>query len=175
MTLLILDNFYNSSPKITSKIIIQIFFILLIPDILWIIYFTGAWTHLSKEERAKINIEESEDIVNFWDSLWFIHGLVYFLAFIELILKGLLLYYLIYMSNSEKNAKEPIINNIKRINTLTNNSEATNEFEIKINTYFYILGMIIILITYIGPYFYYKIIQKKSFNLQKNIGVKHAI
>ena len=79
------------------------------------------------------------------------------------------------MSNSEKNAKEPIINNIKRINTLTNNSEATNEFEIKINTYFYILGMIIILITYIGPYFYYKIIQKKSFNLQKNIGVKHAI
>ena len=95
MTLLILDNFYNSSPKITSKIIIQIFFILLIPDILWIIYFTGAWTHLSKEERAKINIEESEDIVNFWDSLWFIHGLVYFLAFIELILKGLLLYYLI--------------------------------------------------------------------------------
>ena len=92
MTLLILDNFYNSSPKITSKIIIQIFFILLIPDILWIIYFTGAWTHLSKEERAKINIEESEDIVNFWDSLWFIHGLVYFLAFIELILKSLVLF-----------------------------------------------------------------------------------
>ena len=35
--------------------------------------------------------------------------------------------------------------------------------------------MIIILLAYIGPYFYYKIIQKKSFNPQKNIGVKHAI
>ena len=95
MNLLILDNFYNSSPKVTTKIIIQIFGILTIIDILWIIYFSGAWTHLSKEERAKMDIGDSEDVINYWDSLWFIHGLVYFLAFIELILKGLLLYYLI--------------------------------------------------------------------------------
>ena len=95
LTLLLLNNFYNSSPKVTSKIIIQIFGILTIADILWIIYFSGAWTHLSKEERAKLDIGDSEDIVNFWDSLWFIHGLVYFLSFVELILKGLLLYYLI--------------------------------------------------------------------------------
>ena len=79
------------------------------------------------------------------------------------------------MNNSERNVKEQIINNIKKINTLVNNSGTKNEIDIKINTYFYILGMIIILITYIGPYFYYKIIQKKSFNPQKNIGVKHAI
>ena len=95
LTLLLLNNFYNSSPKVTTKIIIQIFCILTIADILWIIYFSGAWTHLSKEERAKLDIGDSEDIVNFWDSLWFIHGLVYFLSFVELILKGLLLYYLI--------------------------------------------------------------------------------
>ena len=95
MNLLILDNFYNSSPKVTTKIIIQIFGILTIIDILWIIYFSGAWTHLSKEERAKMDMGDSEDVINYWDSLWFIHGLVYFLAFIELILKGLLLYYLI--------------------------------------------------------------------------------
>ena len=79
------------------------------------------------------------------------------------------------MSNPEINAKEQILNNIKTINTITNNSEAISGIEIKINNYFYILGMIIILITYIGPYFYYKIIQKKSFNPQKNIGIKHAI
>ena len=95
LTLLLLNNFYNSSPKVTTKIIIQIFGILTIADILWIIYFSGAWTHLSKEERAKLDIGDSEDIVNFWYSLWFIHGLVYFLSFVELILKGLLLYYLI--------------------------------------------------------------------------------
>ena len=95
LTLLLLIKFYNSAPKVTTKIIIQIFGILAIADVLWIIYFSGAWTHLSKEERAKIDIGDSEDIINFWDSLWFIHGLVYFLSFIELILKGLLLYYLI--------------------------------------------------------------------------------
>ena len=106
MTLLILDNFYNNAPKVTSKIIIQIFFILSIPDILWIIYFSGAWTHLSKEERAKINVGDSEDLVNYWNSLWFIHGLVYFLAFIELILKGLLLYYLILDYNGKYSWKE---------------------------------------------------------------------
>ena len=95
LTLLLLIKFYNSAPKVTTKIIIQIFGILAIADVLWIIYFSGAWTHLSKEERAKIDIGDSEDIINFWDSLWFIHGLVYFLSFVELILKGLLLYYLI--------------------------------------------------------------------------------
>ena len=79
------------------------------------------------------------------------------------------------MNNSERNDKEQIINNIKKINTIVNNAETNNGFDIKINNYFYILGMIIILITYIGPYFYYKIIQKNSFNPTKNIGVKHAI
>ena len=86
--------------------IIQIFFILSIPDILWIIYFSGAWRHLSKEERAKINVGDAEDLVTFWDSLWFIHGLVYFLAFIELILKGLLLYYLILDYNGKYTWKD---------------------------------------------------------------------
>ena len=79
------------------------------------------------------------------------------------------------MNDSERNVKEQIINNIKRINSIGNDSEKVNGFEIKINIYFYILGIIILLITYIGPYFYYKIIQKKTFNPQKNIGVKHAI
>ena len=106
LTLLLLNNFYNSSPKVTTKIIIQIFGILTIADILWIIYFSGAWTHLSKEERAKLDIGDSEDIVNFWDSLWFIHGLVYFLSFVELILKGLLLYYLILDYNGKYSLKD---------------------------------------------------------------------
>ena len=79
------------------------------------------------------------------------------------------------MNDSERNVKEQIINNIKRINSIGNDSEKVNGFEIKINIYFYILGIIILLIAYIGPYFYYKIIQKKTFNPQKNIGVKHAI
>ena len=90
---MILTNFYNRKPKITSKIIIQLFIILSIADIIWIIYFSNAWIHLTEEERAKT--KDDSGIGIFWDSLWFIHGFVYFLAFVELILKALLLYYLI--------------------------------------------------------------------------------
>ena len=92
---MILTNFYNRTPKITTKIIIQLLAILSFADIIWIIFFSGAWTHLSKEERAKSGNNDSEDVIQYWDSLWFIHGFVYFLSFVELILKLLLLYYLI--------------------------------------------------------------------------------
>ena len=93
LILMILTNFYNRTPQVTSKVIIQLFTILSIADIIWIIYFSKAWIKLSDEERTKIGNESG--IAEFWDSLWFIHGFVYFLAFIELIIKGLLLYYLI--------------------------------------------------------------------------------
>ena len=63
--------------------------------------FSGAWTHLSKEERAENNNNDPQDIVEFWDSLSFMHGFVYFLSFIELILKLLLLYYLIMDYNGK--------------------------------------------------------------------------
>jgi len=92
---MILTNFYNRTPKITTKIIIQLLAILSLADIIWIIFFSGAWTHLSKEERAKNDDNDSEDMIQYWDSLWFVHGFVYFLSFVELILKILLLYYLI--------------------------------------------------------------------------------
>ena len=104
---MILNNFYNQSPKITTKIIIQIFSILSLVDILWIIYFSGAWTHVTKEEQ-KIKIEDSDDVVDYWNSLWLVHGIVYFLAFIELILKGLLLYYLIMDYNGKYSLKDLI-------------------------------------------------------------------
>ena len=90
---MILTNFYNRTPQVTTKIIIQLLIILSIADIIWIIYFSNAWIQLSEEEKAEIG--DDSGIVTFWDSLWFIHGFVYFLAYIELIIKGLLLYYLI--------------------------------------------------------------------------------
>ena len=90
---MILTNFYNRTPQVTSKVIIQLILILSIADIIWIIYFSKAWIKLSDEERTKIGNESG--IAEFWDSLWFIHGFIYFLAFIELIIKALLSYYLI--------------------------------------------------------------------------------
>ena len=63
--------------------------ILIFADIIWILLFSSAWEHNSENE-----IDVSEDI-QFWDSLWFVHKLVYVLAYLELILKGFLLYYLV--------------------------------------------------------------------------------
>ena len=113
---MILTNFYNQTPKITTKIIIQLLAILSIADIIWIIYFSGAWTHLSKEERVENNDNDSEDIVEYWNSLWFIHGFVYFLAFIELILKALLLYYLFMDYNGKYSWKDSLNLNYDGIN-----------------------------------------------------------
>ena len=63
--------------------------ILILADIVWILLFSSAWEHNSEEDKKR------GDDVQFWDSLWFVHKLVYVLAYLELILKGILLYYLV--------------------------------------------------------------------------------
>ena len=92
LTLMILTNFYNQNPKATTKIIIQILSLLIIADIVWIILYSSAWEHSSENSAQKKNLKEDNE---FWDSLSFIHSTVYFLAYVELILKCCLLYYLI--------------------------------------------------------------------------------
>ena len=89
---MILTNFYNQKPKATVKIIIQIITILIIADIIWIILYSGAWDHSSENPKKD---KKSNNEQEFWESLWFIHKIVYFLAYIELILKCFLFYYLI--------------------------------------------------------------------------------
>ena len=91
ITLMLLTNFYNQNPKATTKIIIQMLTILFLADIVWIALFSSAWEHNSESDNSKSN--EGESL--FWDSLWFIHKIVYVLAYIELLVKGFLLYYLI--------------------------------------------------------------------------------
>ena len=86
---MLLINFYNSKTKAITKITIQMISILILADIVWILLFSSAWEHNSENQE---NLTED---VQFWDSLWFIHKLVYVLAYLELILKGFLLYYLV--------------------------------------------------------------------------------
>ena len=92
---MLLINFYNSKTKAITKIIIQMIAILILADIVWILLFSSAWEHGSEEDKKK------RDDVEFWDSLWFVHKLVYVLAYLELILKGILLYYLIVNFNEK--------------------------------------------------------------------------
>jgi len=87
ITLMLLTNFYNQFPKSTIKIIFQMLAILTFADIVWIYLFSGAWEHGQENKNPSGEIQ-------FWESLWFIHKIVYILAYIELILKALLLYYL---------------------------------------------------------------------------------
>ena len=86
---MLLTNFYNQNPKATTKIIFQMLTILILADIVWIVLFSSAWEH-NDEEDTKTKKVDNE----YWDSLWFIHKIVYVLAYIELILKVFLLYYL---------------------------------------------------------------------------------
>ena len=86
---MLLINFYNSKTKAITKIIIQMISILILADIVWILLFSSAWEHSAESEA-----NNGEDVI-FWDSLWFVHKLVYVLAYLELILKGILLYYLV--------------------------------------------------------------------------------
>ena len=73
--------------------------ILILADIIWIILFSTAWEHNSEETKT------DTDIV-FWDSLWFVHKIVYILAYLELILKGFLLYYLVVFFKGKYKIKD---------------------------------------------------------------------
>jgi len=84
---MIFSNFYNSYPKICSKIIIHLLVLLIIADIIWLIAFSYAWVH---SKNAETNVKISE----YWNSLKILHGFIYFIAILEVIFKGLLLYYL---------------------------------------------------------------------------------
>ena len=97
---MLLINFYNSKTKAITKIIIQMIAILILADIVWILLFSSAWEHSSEEEGKK------RDDVEFWDSLWFVHKLVYVLAYLELILKCILLYYLVVNFNEKYKFKD---------------------------------------------------------------------
>ena len=74
--------------------------ILILADIVWIILFSTAWEHSSETES------KNDTDIAFWDSLWFVHKIVYILAYLELILKGFLLYYLVVFFKGKYQIKD---------------------------------------------------------------------
>lgn len=74
-------------------------FILIFADILWLIFFTSAWIH---EKNSK----DSPEIAKYWDSLSFVHSLVYFLSIIELIIKIVLIWYFSSIYREKRSLKE---------------------------------------------------------------------
>ena len=129
---MLLINFYNSKTKAITKIIIQMIALLILADIIWIILFSTAWEHDAQSENP------SED-VQFWDSLWFIHKLVYVLAYIELLLKGFLLYYLVVYFKEKYQLKDLFNLNYddekNMIQSQDNNNEQQNIGDNSMNNY----------------------------------------
>ena len=74
--------------------------ILILADIVWIVLFSTAWEHNEESEKQR-----DTDAI-FWDSLWFVHKIVYILAYLELILKCFLLYYLIVFFKGKYKLKD---------------------------------------------------------------------
>ena len=69
-------------------------------------------------------------------------------------------------------------NNVKsRIEnaTLIDDTTFDQSGNLKINIFFYIIGLLLMFTAYVGPYLYYKFYKKKNFVIHTNIGVKHAI
>ena len=97
---MLLINFYNSKTKAITKIIIQMITMLILADIVWIVLFSTAWEHNEENEKKR-----DTDVI-FWDSLWFVHKIVYILAYLELILKCFLLYYLIVFFKGKYKLKD---------------------------------------------------------------------
>ena len=129
---MLLINFYNSKTKAITKIIIQMIAILILADIVWILLFSSAWEHSTEEEKKR-----GAD-VEFWDSLWFVHKLVYVLAYLELILKCILLYYLVVNFNEKYKFKDLFNLNYeddKKIIQPQNINEQQNNGDNNMNSY----------------------------------------
>ena len=55
------------------------------------------------------------------------------------------------------------------------NTHTFNSSNLEIHRLFYFLGIILMIVVYIGPFLYFKYYKKKNFIPSGNIGVKHAI
>ena len=127
MTLVVLTSSYKNNSKIVTKIIIQLLILLSLFDIIWIFFFSSAWSKSTEEDR-----DVSKDVITYWDSLSFIHGLVYFLAFVELILKIIIAVYLsmdYFGKYKDKGFKDLLTLSYDKININKDNSDDVNENE----------------------------------------------
>ena len=81
------------------------------------------------------------------------------------------------MNNSSKIENAAILEDAP-INNISSqeNTNSQNHTELEIHKLFYILGLLLMILAYIGPYVYFKYYKKKNFLPGSNMGgVKHDI
>lgn len=81
------------------------------------------------------------------------------------------------MNNSSKIENAAILEDAPINNISTQeNTNSQSHTELEIHKLFYILGLLLVILAYIGPYVYFKYYKKKNFLPGSNMGgVKHAI
>ena len=81
--LLFLRHFFQSQTKLAFKASIQVLFLSLVFDFIWVLVFFSSWSH-------------GDDRSEYWNTLFWVHNLVYLNGILELILKcGLVFLYFI--------------------------------------------------------------------------------
>lgn len=106
------------------KIIIQTLILLCVADIVWLIVMVPTWSHTDASDKN-----------DYWKSLSGMHTFVIIFAFLELILKGLTVAYLVYDFKT-KNPEE--VSELWKLSYLQNLQAGQSKNEI-INTMFKIL------------------------------------
>lgn len=101
--LILLRNFYLNKKKLSIKISIHLLVIMSIFDLLWIFVCFSGWTH-------------GDNTTDFWQSLSFIHNLVYLLVLGEFALKLYLAYLLFNQFKMEGETKDLLNFNYKETN-----------------------------------------------------------
>lgn len=96
LVLIILNN-YSADIKFTSKITIHILSILTVFDLVWLIAMSFVWDH----KKSITN--------NYWSSLSWMHSMIFWFGFIEMIYKIVLVVYMI-MDFKKKYAMNDLMN-----------------------------------------------------------------
>ncbi len=82
--LMVINQFYNKSPMLIQKINFQGNILMILIDIIWLIIMSFVWNH-SQDKKNKIK---------YWSSIKFIHNIVYYLVFVEIVIKCYIIYFI---------------------------------------------------------------------------------
>ncbi len=111
LTLIILNNYYDNNPKVFSRIIIQVWSVLILSDLIWFFVMWSYWGQTLEN--------------NYWKGKSALQTFALITCWIELILKGFMCFYL-YLNYKEKHQE-----NTNDLLSLNYNLGQRNEKEVK--------------------------------------------
>jgi hypothetical protein len=110
--LLSLASYYSKYPRLIEKLNFQFLLILICIDLIWLFVMSSVWNHDNDENKE------------YWKSLSTMHNIVYFLVWIEILIKcGLGFLFFNSFSKNGQNSKNLFNFYYKNLDGITSNSE----------------------------------------------------